>query len=119
MRETTVKGTTVRLGVTMFLVVAHLAAVLLAGSVVVRAGVWAQDASRVTLRIDGMTCSSCAAAVTVKLKRLAGVLEARVSFDEKLARVVYSPQEVTPRQMIEAVEELGYKASVQEERQEQ
>ena len=76
----------------------------------------AEEASRVTLRIDGMTCGSCAAAVKVKLERLDGVREARVDFDEKRARVFYNPREVTPRQMIEAIEDLGYRAHVEEER---
>lgn len=75
-----------------------------------------EEASRVTLRIDGMTGGSCAAAVKVKLERLDGVREARVNFDEKRARVIYNPREVTPSQMVEAIEDLGYQSRVEEER---
>lgn len=75
----------------------------------------AREASRVTLRIDGMTCGSCAAAVKVKLKRLDGVRQARVSFDDKRAQVVYDAQVVTPDRMIQAIEDLGYKARIAKE----
>jgi len=76
----------------------------------------AAETSHVTLRIDGMTCGSCSAAVKVKLERLDGVRQARVSFDERLARVVYDPAAVTPGQMIAAIEDLGYRARVEAER---
>lgn len=76
----------------------------------------AAETSRVTLRIDGMTCGSCAAAVKVTLERLDGVSEARVSFSEKRARVLYDAKRVTPQRMIEAIEEAGYRARVKEER---
>lgn len=76
----------------------------------------ARETRQVTLRIDGMSCGSCAAAVKVGLERLDGVREARVSFGEKRARVVYDPRQVTPRRMIAAIEDLGYRARVEEER---
>jgi len=76
----------------------------------------ASETTRVTLRIDGMTCGSCAAAVKVKLERTGGVREVRVTFGEQRARVVYDARQVTPQRMIEAIEDLGYKARVDEER---
>ena len=65
------------------------------------------------LRIEGMTCPSCAAAVRLALGRLDGVREAKVSFEGKQARVTYDPAKVTPEQMVRAVDKLGYRASVQ------
>lgn len=70
--------------------------------------------ARVALHIDGMTCASCSVAVRTALRRLEGVLGAEVSVEEKRARVTYEPQRVTPQQMVQAIERLGYRARVEE-----
>lgn len=68
--------------------------------------------SSVTLTVEGMTCASCSVAVRTALKRLDGVRDARVSVEEKRAVVDYEPARVTPQQMIDAVNRLGYRASL-------
>jgi copper chaperone CopZ len=68
--------------------------------------------STVTLTVEGMTCSSCSVAVRTALKRLDGVRDARVSVEEKRAVVDYEPTKVTPQQMVDAVNRLGYRASL-------
>lgn len=72
------------------------------------------ETARVTLHIDGMTCASCSLAVRTALRRLDGVREANVSFDEKRARVVYDPARVTTERMVQAINDLGYRARVEE-----
>lgn len=72
-----------------------------------------QAASSVTLAVEGMTCRSCSVAVRTTLKKLAGVQEAKVSVSEKRAVVEYDPAKVTPQRLIDAVNRLGYKASLQ------
>jgi Cu/Ag efflux protein CusF len=42
------------------------------------------------------------------------VVQADVSFEQKLATVQYDPQHVTPEQMIEAINRIGFRASRQE-----
>ena len=74
----------------------------------------APETSEVAIHIDGMTCASCSAAVKVRLERLGGVRQARVSFDEKRARVIYEPSRVTPARMVEKIVEMGYRARVEE-----
>lgn len=68
--------------------------------------------SSVALSVEGMTCASCSVAVRTALKRLDGVRDARVSVEEKRAVVDYEPARVTPQQMIDAVNRLGYRASL-------
>jgi copper chaperone CopZ len=68
--------------------------------------------STVTLTVEGMTCASCSVAVRTALKRLDGVRDARVSVEEKRAVVDYEPTKVTPQQMVDAVNKLGYRASL-------
>lgn len=71
--------------------------------------------AQVTLHIDGMTCASCSVAVRTALRRLEGVRRAEVNVEEKRARVTYEPQRVTPEQMVQAIERLGYRARVEGE----
>jgi copper chaperone CopZ len=67
----------------------------------------------VILGIGGMTCASCSATVKVALKKLDGVLDVTVSFEEKRATVNYDAGRVTPAKMVEAVEAAGYEATVE------
>lgn len=68
--------------------------------------------SSVTLTVEGMSCASCSVAVRTALKRLNGVKDAKVSVSEKRAVVEYEPAKVTPQQMVDAVNKLGYRASL-------
>jgi copper chaperone CopZ len=46
------------------------------------------------------------------LKKLDGVEDAKVSFGEKNVVVTYDPDRVTPRALVEAVDETGFSASL-------
>jgi Cu/Ag efflux protein CusF len=48
------------------------------------------------------------------LERLDGVVQADVSFEEKTATVRYDPNKVTPEQMVEAINQIGFRASLRE-----
>ena len=63
-----------------------------------------------TLKISGMTCGHCVAAVTKALQQVPGVEQAEVSLDPQRAVVTGDPE---PRALIAAVEQEGYEASVQ------
>ena len=65
-----------------------------------------------TLNVEGMSCAACVGHVTRALEGLEGVQSARVSLDEKRAVVTYNPAQVQTAQMLEAVDEEGYEASV-------
>jgi P-type Cu+ transporter len=66
---------------------------------------------RLELPIEGMTCSSCAGRVEKSLNRLEGV-EATVNFATERATVEFDPERVAPEQLLGAVEEVGYSASL-------
>lgn len=73
----------------------------------------ADDAKTATLDIQGMTCGACTASVRVVLKKLDGVSEAKVSFEEKRAVVAYDPAKITPQKMADAINaKFPYKAKV-------
>jgi len=67
----------------------------------------------IVLKVEGMTCASCNVAVRIALKKLPGVVEATANYKLGRAEVEYMPEEVTPKQMIEAINKIGkYKASI-------
>ncbi len=72
----------------------------------------AAGAAAATLHIEGMTCPSCGLAVRTALAKLEGVKRARVDVARKSATVDYDAAKVTPRQIVEAVNRLGYHASL-------
>ncbi|KXS15156.1 heavy metal translocatin [Gonapodya prolifera JEL478] len=65
-----------------------------------------------TLSVRGMTCSSCVAAVTKGLQSSKGVEDAKVALLAERARVTYDPSVLTPTQLVELVESLGFDASI-------
>ncbi|WP_275571366.1 heavy metal translocating P-type ATPase [Mycolicibacterium vanbaalenii] len=66
----------------------------------------------IELSIGGMTCASCAARVEKKLNKLDGVT-ATVNFATEKARVAFG-DEVSPGQLVSAVESAGYQAELPE-----
>ena len=65
-----------------------------------------------TLDVQGMSCAACVGHVTRALEGLDGVQSARVSLDDNRAVVIYDPARAQVPQMLEAVAEEGYEASV-------
>ncbi len=64
----------------------------------------------VTLAIDGMTCASCAGRIEKRLNRIDGV-HASVNFATEQA-AIEAPANVTPAELVAAVESTGYGASL-------
>lgn len=61
-----------------------------------------------TLKIKGMTCDHCKAAVTNALTELEGVQDVEVNVKEGTAKVAYNASSVSISDMNDAVEEQGY-----------
>ena len=64
------------------------------------------------LKVDGMTCASCAASVTRVLRAQPGVLDAQVDFMMGRAQVKIESAKADPRKLAKAVEAAGYQARV-------
>jgi Cu+-exporting ATPase len=73
------------------------------------------DGARISLDIEGMTCASCVRTVETTLKKVDGVTQARVNFASHTAEVRYDAQRAKPGDMIKAVRDVGYGASLSEE----
>ncbi len=66
----------------------------------------------VTLRIPDMKCDGCVSAVQSALSGMAGIHRADVSLEQKTA-TVEADDAVTAAELVAAVEEAGYKATVE------
>lgn len=64
------------------------------------------------LSIPDMHCSSCPKLITLTLSEIPGVISANASLETKQAVVEYDNTLVTPDQLIGAIKEIGYPASV-------
>ncbi len=70
------------------------------------------DGPSTTLNLHGMTCASCAARIERALRKVPGVVEATVNLAAETAFVRYEPADVTPEELIRAVEKAGYSATL-------
>ncbi len=57
------------------------------------------------LKVDDMTCESCAEAIEKSLLQVNGVVKADVSYAEGIAVVVYDPSIISQRKVVESVPE--------------
>lgn len=66
--------------------------------------------SKVVLRIEGMHCVACAAAIDLDLEDVPGVAEARTSFARAETAVAYDPARVSLETLIATIARSGYAA---------
>ncbi len=91
---------------------AALAVVHLAAGRARAEGTAPASSASVSLHVEGMTCPSCKVAVRTALSRLDGVKDAKVEVARQSATVEYDPGRVTPQRLVDAVNRLGYRASL-------
>jgi copper chaperone CopZ len=70
----------------------------------------AQNLTKTTIPIEGMTCNSCVASIKRKLKSMEALQEVEVSLQHRNAIVFYEEGDITPQKIQQAINELGYKA---------
>ena len=64
----------------------------------------------ITLRIYGMTCSSCTSTVETELAKMPGISTVAVSLATETAKISFDRSLIGAREMVERVEELGFDA---------
>lgn len=73
-----------------------------------------QAAKVCLLKVDGMTCGGCEAAVRSAAKKAKGVADAEVSYAKGTAKVTYDPAKTTPVAIAKTItDKSGFKAKVQ------
>lgn len=73
-----------------------------------------KETETVSLRVDGMSCTGCAATVTAVLAALEGVTDAKVTLDPPRAVVIYDPDKISPGDMTRATAEAGYPSLIEQ-----
>lgn len=71
------------------------------------------------LVLTGMTCAACSTRIEKGLNKLDGVIQANVNLALEKASVEFNPSIVSPKEMIQKVEDLGYGAMVKSDENEQ
>ena len=76
----------------------------------------AKVANVITLNIGGMSCASCVHAVESALSKTAGVIDASVNLSTEKAVVRFNNDQVTLTDLLNAVDKVGYTASIYEDK---
>jgi len=67
------------------------------------------EQSKVTLKIGGMTCASCASVIEYGLKKEKGINSASVNLASEKAFIDFDSQKISEKQIEKAINDLGYK----------
>ena len=70
------------------------------------------------LVLTGMTCAACATRIEKGLNKMDGVLQANVNLALEKASVEFNPSAISPKDLIQKVESLGYGAMVKSDENE-
>ncbi len=81
-------------------------------SEVIEGGPDGSSNGRVELRIKGMTCASCVHLIESTLMKKPGVTAASVALATQRGRFEFDPHRLGPRDVIRAVKDLGFEASL-------
>ena len=65
----------------------------------------------VKLNIEGMHCTGCSTRLEKVLNNVDGVEGAKVNLEEKKADIKYDETQVSEKELIEAVEDAGFKVN--------
>ena len=65
----------------------------------------------VKLNIEGMHCTGCSTRLEKVLNNVDGVEDAKVSLEEKKADIKYDETQVSEKELIDGVEDAGFKAN--------
>ncbi|MDZ7264542.1 MAG: cation transporter, partial [candidate division KSB1 bacterium] len=68
--------------------------------------------TEVTIPVQGMTCGSCEHHIETEVIRKAGVIEIKADHQKAIAHVKYDSSKISLDQLVAAINETGYKASM-------
>ncbi len=70
---------------------------------------------RVQLDVGGMNCGTCPITVRLALKKVPGVLDAKVTLEPPVAEVVYDDAKTNPERLARASTDAGFPANVKKQ----
>jgi Cu+-exporting ATPase len=69
------------------------------------------DSKKITIKIVGMDCASCANTIESTLKNAEGIINASVNFATEKATIEYNPQKLTENKLVTIIESTGYQTA--------
>ncbi|XP_025909092.1 copper-transporting ATPase 2 [Nothoprocta perdicaria] len=70
----------------------------------------------VAVNVQGMTCHSCVQSIEGRISTVKGIVSIKASLEQNNAVIKYVPSETSPEQICLEIQEMGFEASVAEER---
>ncbi|XP_008557408.1 copper-transporting ATPase 1 isoform X2 [Microplitis demolitor] len=67
----------------------------------------------IKIKIIGMSCQSCVQNIESTIGKQKGVLNIRVNLEESAGYVKYDPQEISRNEVVEAINDMGFEASLE------
>lgn len=64
------------------------------------------------VNISGMTCQSCVRSIEDTISKKPGIHKITVSLPERNATIIYDPNQVTPQEICEYIDDMGFEASL-------
>jgi len=65
-----------------------------------------------TFEVTGMTCGGCSSGLRLQVKKIEGVEDVKVSHEENFASVTYDPDKVSTKDILKAIEKMGFKGKL-------
>ncbi|NWX78151.1 ATP7B ATPase, partial [Alca torda] len=70
----------------------------------------------VTVNIVGMTCQSCVQSIQGQISKVKGIVNIKVSLEQNNAVVKYLQSEISPEQICQEIQDMGFDTNIAEER---
>ncbi|XP_010126712.1 PREDICTED: copper-transporting ATPase 2 [Chlamydotis macqueenii] len=70
----------------------------------------------VTVNVVGMTCQSCVQSIEGRISKVKGIVSIKVSLEQNKAVIKYLQSEISPEQICQEIQDMGFDASIAEER---
>ncbi|XP_017754674.1 PREDICTED: copper-transporting ATPase 1 isoform X2 [Eufriesea mexicana] len=70
------------------------------------------NSGTVKINIEGMRCQSCVKNIEATIGSRSEILSIKVVLEEKLGYIEYKADEITPDELVEAIEDMGFTASL-------
>ena len=70
---------------------------------------------RIELEVSRMTCASCPITVRIALRKVPGVIDAKVTLDPPLAEVIYDDTRTSPERLMRATADAGFPSSAKKQ----
>ncbi|XP_009676878.2 copper-transporting ATPase 2 isoform X3 [Struthio camelus] len=70
----------------------------------------------VAINVLGMTCQSCVQSIEGQISKVKGVVSIKVSLEQNSAVIKYVESEVSPEQICQEIQDMGFDANIAEER---